>query len=110
MVPLIAHDRAGLGGALLSAGVALTACVWCGRPSRALWQILALVGVVGFTPAIGVHAAIGYTDPFHLAPAVSGTALFVAGLAIVNRSTGRRSTLSRVPPQSAGLGVNEHRG
>ena len=53
------------------------------RWARALWQILVLVGVVGFTPAIGVHAAIGYTDPFHLAPAVSGAVLFVAGLAIV---------------------------
>ena len=85
LVPLIAHDRAGFGGALLSAGVALTTCVWCGRPSRALWQLLALVGVVGFTPAIGVHLAIGYTDPFHLAPAVSGAALYLAGLALTYR-------------------------
>jgi hypothetical protein len=86
LVPLIAHDRAGFGGALLSAGVALTACLWCGRPSRALWQILALVGAVGFTPAIGVHMAIGYTDPFHLAPAISGAALYVSGLALTYRA------------------------
>src|SRR5207248_2647503 len=42
LVPLIAHDRAGFGGALLSCGVALSLCVWCGRPSPSLWQVLAL--------------------------------------------------------------------
>ncbi|MCE9562765.1 MAG: hypothetical protein K8U57_12025 [Planctomycetes bacterium] len=86
LVPLIAHDRAGFGGALLSAGVALTACVLCGRPSPALFQTLALVGAAGFTPAIGVHMAIRYTDAFHLAPAVLGAALYVAGLALTYRA------------------------
>jgi hypothetical protein len=85
LVPLIAHDRAGFGGALLSCGVALTLCVWCGRPSPSLWQVLALAGVAGFTPAIGVHMAIGYTDPTHLAPAVMGAVLYTVGLALTYR-------------------------
>ena len=82
LVPLIAHDRAGFGGALGSAGVVATLCVWCGRPSRSRWQALALAGLAGFGPAVGVHFAIGYTDPLHLAPAVAGAALYAAGLAL----------------------------
>ncbi|MBF9221261.1 hypothetical protein [Hymenobacter ruricola] len=80
LVPLIAHDRAGFGGALASCGLALFCCVWCGTPSRSLWQVLALAGGVGFATAIGVHPLIGYTDFGHLAPAFAGLALFVSGL------------------------------
>jgi len=80
LVPLIAHDRAGFGGALASCGLALLGCVWCGTPSRSLWQVLALTGGVGFATAIGVHPLIGYTEFSHLAPAFAGLGLFVAGL------------------------------
>jgi hypothetical protein len=80
LVPLIAHDRAGFGGALTSCGLALFGCVWGGTPSRSLWQVLALTGGVGFATAIGVHPLIGYTDFSHLAPAFAGLGLFVAGL------------------------------
>ena len=92
LVPLIAHDRAGFGGALVASGVAATLCVWCGRPSRSLWQALALAGVAGFGPAIGVHFAIGYTDPLHLAPALAGAALFASGLALTYRPMHSRSS------------------
>ena len=40
LVPLIAHDRAGFGGAVCCCGVGLFFTVWCGTPSRALWQVL----------------------------------------------------------------------
>ena len=80
LVPLIAHDRAGFGGALASCGLAMLGCVWCGPPSRSLWQVLALAGGAGFATAIGVHPLIGYTDFSHLAPAFAGLGLFVAGL------------------------------
>ncbi|HJZ92206.1 MAG TPA: hypothetical protein VKE40_15125, partial [Gemmataceae bacterium] len=89
LVPLIAHDRAGFGGALIAAGSAAALCVWCGRPSRSLWQALALAGLAGFGPAIGVHFAIGYTDPIHLTPAVAGAALFAVGLALTYRPIAR---------------------
>jgi hypothetical protein len=85
LVPLIAHDRAGFGGAVCCAGLLLFFAAWCGRPSRSLWQVLALAGVSGFGAAIGAHPAIGYTDPVHLAPAVCGAGLFVAGLALTYR-------------------------
>lgn len=80
LVPLIAHDRAGFGGALASCGLALFSCVWCGTPSRSLWQVLALAGGVGFATAIGVHPLIGYAAFSHLAPAFVGLGLYVAGL------------------------------
>jgi formate hydrogenlyase subunit 3/multisubunit Na+/H+ antiporter MnhD subunit len=55
-------------------------CVWCGRPSRSLWQALAVAGLTGFATAIGIHPLIGYLSPSHLAPAVTAAALFIAGL------------------------------
>jgi hypothetical protein len=85
LVPLIAHDRAGFGGAVCSCGIALFLCVRCGTPSRALWQVLFLVGLVGFGTAIGVHPAIGYDDPVHLAPAACGAVLYLAGLVLTYR-------------------------
>jgi hypothetical protein len=85
LVPLIAHDRAGFGGGLCSGGIALVGTIWCAAPSRSLWQLLALVGIVGFSSAIVVHFVIGYTDPLHLAPAVAGAALFAVGLGLSYR-------------------------
>ena len=86
LVPLIAHDRAGFGGAVFCFGLTMLVTVWCARPSRSLWQTLALAGTVGFATAIGVHPAIGYNDPVHLAPAVSGAIVYAAGLALTARS------------------------
>jgi hypothetical protein len=80
LVPLIAHDRAGFGGAICTVGVTVLFCVWCGRPSRNLWQVLCFAGLVGFATAIGVHPMVGYNDLLHLAPAILGALMFVIGL------------------------------
>jgi hypothetical protein len=85
LVPLIAHDRAGFGGGVSTCGVLIFFSVWCGTPSRSLWQVLCLAGTTGFATAIGVHPLIGYTDAFHLAPAVTGAVLFAAGLVLTFR-------------------------
>jgi len=82
LIPLIAHDRAGFGGAIGTAGIIVLFCVWCGTPSRSLWQILCLAGVVGFAAALGVHPLVGYTDLFHLAPAIIGAVMFIVGLTL----------------------------
>ena len=82
LIPLIAHDRAGFGGAICTAGITVLFCVWCGTPSRSLWQILCVAGVVGFGAAIGIHPIVGYNDLLHLAPAILGAGMFVAGLAL----------------------------
>jgi hypothetical protein len=80
LVPLIAHDRAGFGGGVCCLGILLGFCVWCAAPSRSLWQVLCVAGVVGFVCAIGVHPAIGYTDFIHLLPAYIGAAVMAVGL------------------------------
>jgi len=85
LVPLIAHDRAGFGGAVCCCGLALFLAVWCGTPSRSLWGVLLLAGLAGFGTAIAVHPAIGYDDPVHLAPAVLGAALYLLGLLLTFR-------------------------
>jgi hypothetical protein len=85
LLPLLAHDRAGFGGALLSFGIGMFACVRYARPSRALWQALAIAGIIGFGAAIGVHPAIGYLSFSHLAPAVLGCLTFASGLALAAR-------------------------
>jgi len=85
LVPLIAHDRAGFGGGVASCGIIVLFLVWCGRPCRSLWQVLLIAGSVGFATAIGIHPIIGYTDFFHLAPALLGLAAFVAGMALLRK-------------------------
>jgi hypothetical protein len=85
LIPLIAHDRAGFGGAVTTVGLLTLASVWFARPSRSLWQTLALGGFVGWSTAVMVHPAIGYTDPIHLAPAVTGAALFLTGLMLMRK-------------------------
>ena len=90
LIPLIAHDRAGFGGAICTAGIIVFFCVWCGRPSRSLWEALCLSGLVGFGAAIGIHPIVGYDDLFHLAPAIVGLIMFVAGLVLCWRPMLRR--------------------
>jgi hypothetical protein len=82
LVPLIAHDRAGFGGALATTGIVVLATVWFARPSRSLWQALGLAGGAGFGAAIGVHGLVGYLDGTHVGPAVLGAWLFVAGMVL----------------------------
>ena len=82
LIPLIAHDRAGFGGGVAVAGILLLFCTHCARPSRSLWQVLCFAGAVGFACAVGVHPVIGYTDWFHLLPAVLGAAFMAIGLAL----------------------------
>ena len=80
LVPLIAHDRAGFGGGVATCGMVILFSVICGQPSRSLWEALMIAGGVGFATAIGVHPLIGYTNVFHIAPALIGCAGFVAGM------------------------------
>src|SRR5262249_52825729 len=82
LVPLIAHDRAGFGGAVCCCGIVLFFCTWCAALSRQLWWMLALAGAAGFGTAIGVHPVVGYDDPVHLAPAVLGAVIFAIGLSL----------------------------
>jgi hypothetical protein len=82
LIPLIAHDRAGFGGALFSFGIAMLASLLFHPIGRSLWQALVLAGTFGFATAIGIHPAIGYLSFTHLAPAVAGCLLYIAGLVL----------------------------
>lgn len=82
LVPLIAHDRAGFGGGVCCCGLTMIMMTYCGRPSKALWQTLAIVGIAGFGSAVGVHFLIGYTDFLHLSPAYLGVLMYVAALSL----------------------------
>ena len=85
LIPLIAHDRAGFGGGLLSCGLLLIFMTRHASLSRSFVQVVALMGFFGFGAAIGVHAAIGYLDFTHLAPAYFGLLLFLTGLGLCAR-------------------------
>ena len=86
LIPLIAHDRAGFGGALATCGVEVLLCVWCAAPSRSLWQVLGIAGIAGFGTAIGVHPLIGYNDLTHLLPAFVGALIFALGMILSYRT------------------------
>jgi hypothetical protein len=85
LIPLIAHDRAGFGGAIATCGLVLFCCVWRGEPSRSLWEAIALAGGFGFATAIGIHPIIGYMEFSHLLPAYLGALMFLSGVSLCYR-------------------------
>jgi len=82
LVPLMAHDRAGFGGGVLTMGLTTFLCLWLARPSRHLYQAVAAAGTFSLAAALGVHGFVGYTDLGHLAPALGGLLLLVVGMSL----------------------------
>ncbi|RKQ93497.1 hypothetical protein C8N24_3365 [Solirubrobacter pauli] len=82
LTSLIAHDRAGFGGALAAAGVGLLIVALRGvhRGARRLWWTLAAAGLPGFAATTIVHLEVGYSDPLHLAPVLVAGALYTGAL------------------------------
>ncbi|OBI42718.1 hypothetical protein A5707_05970 [Mycobacterium kyorinense] len=70
LLPFIAHDRAGFGGALIGAGLAVLLISLWGwrRGQRWVWWSLLLGCFFGTAPALTIHVAIGYTHFEHLLP------------------------------------------
>ncbi|MDQ8733267.1 hypothetical protein [Paenibacillus sp. LHD-38] len=85
LIPLIAHDRAGFGGALLCAAIAIliTALWGIQQGSRWLWWTLLLAGAPGFYAGLSVHLSIGYIDFWHLSPALFALLLYILGLILL---------------------------
>lgn len=83
LLPAIAHDRAGFGGALVTVGIAvlMTALHGYRQGEGWVWWMLLIAGLPGFVAALSIHFAIGYTNWFHLLPAYIACAMFIAGLA-----------------------------
>lgn len=76
LVPVIAHDRAGFGGALVTDGLAvLLVALWGYRQSaRWLWWTFFSASTIAFFALTSVHLVVGYTDLFHLLPVIIGIA------------------------------------
>ncbi len=87
LIPLIAHDRATMGGMLLCAGLAyLMPALWgFRRNSRWLWWTMAIASVPGFLATSIVHMTVGYHDMKHLTPVLVGASLIACGLALCYR-------------------------
>jgi hypothetical protein len=86
LIPIVAHDRAGFGGGLLSCGLLIFFMTRHAALSRSFLEVIALMGLFGFGAALGVHIAIGYLDFTHLAPAYFGLLLFLSGFALCVKS------------------------
>jgi dihydroorotate dehydrogenase len=82
LIPLIAHDRAGFGGALISEGfLLLTIALWGYKEgAKWIWWTLAIGGLPGFLTGIGTHFMIGYDNHFHLSPAYLLFVFYIVGL------------------------------
>jgi hypothetical protein len=105
LVPVIAHDRAGFGGGLISTGVILMFLARHAPLTKSFVQIVMLMGLAGFGTAIGVHPAIGYTDFMHLAPAYFGALVFGATLlrlTVEQKANGGRSAAISLSRSSGG--------
>ena len=82
IVPLVAHDRATLGGMLLASGwLFLLPALWgYRRGSSWLWWNLLIAGIIAYAAAISVHYVVGYHSMKHLLPAFGGLGLMLVGL------------------------------
>ncbi len=85
LLPLIAHDRAGFGGALFSLALAIlfTALWGINQGERWLWWTFLGGGLPGFAAVFSVHLEIGYSDFWHLLPAYIALVIYVLGLALL---------------------------
>lgn len=94
LIPVIAHDRAGLGGVIACLGVLLVVVSWSGLgPGRSwLWWTLLASGCIAVLSAVGVHVATGYVDVLHLAPAVAGGVGFIVALSLTYPLLHRRAS------------------
>jgi len=84
LVPLVAHDRATLGGMLISSGlIYLLGSMWgLRRGANWLWHAFLWSGLAAYACAIGVHFWVGYVDWHHLLPAFAGLGFLLLGLAL----------------------------
>jgi dihydroorotate dehydrogenase len=82
LIPVIAHDRAGFGSALLSVGLlVLMLALWGIRErERWVWWTFTIGAIPAFAAGIATHFIIGYTNFLHLSPAYFAFLLYVIGV------------------------------
>ena len=93
LVPLVAHDRATLGGMLLAGGwVFLLPALWGYRRGASwMWWTLLIAGSIAYAAGIVVHFAVGYLSFKHLLPAFGGFGLLLFSLLLSYPFLCRRS-------------------
>ena len=84
LIPVIAHDRAGFGSALVSVGLlVLMLSLWGFRKGESwIWNTLAIGALPAFLAGIGTHFHIGYTTFIHLLPVYFLIILYLLGLVL----------------------------
>lgn len=84
LIPVIAHDRAGFGSALVSVGLlVLMLSLWGFRQGESwVWNTLAIGALPAFAAGIGTHFYIGYTNFLHLLPVYFLVVLYLVGLGL----------------------------
>lgn len=82
LLPVLAHDRAGFGSALLSVGLlVLMLSLWgFQQGNQWVWWTYLIGGLPAFWAGIYIHFAIGYTTFIHLLPAYVALGLYIIGL------------------------------
>ncbi|MGG3800920.1 dihydroorotate dehydrogenase [Metabacillus fastidiosus] len=82
LIPVIAHDRAGFGSALLSVGLlVLMLALWGIREGESwVWWTFTIGAIPAFSAGIITHFIINYTDFFHLSPAYIAVVLYITGV------------------------------
>lgn len=82
LIPVIAHDRAGFGSALLSVGLlVLMLALWGIREGESwVWWTFTIGAIPAFLSGIITHFIIGYTDFVHLLPANIAVVLYIIGV------------------------------
>jgi dihydroorotate dehydrogenase len=82
LIPVIAHDRAGLGSSLISVGLlVLMLALWSFQQGEKwVWYTFLIGGIPAFSAGIFIHFAIGYISFIHILPAYFAFLLFVIGL------------------------------
>jgi hypothetical protein len=85
LIPFIAHDRIGFGGALFSWGIAALACIWFGlKPgSPRLLYWMSFLWLIELLTAIAIHPVVGYNSLSHLMPFLVKDSFFLLGLSFV---------------------------
>lgn len=84
LIPVIAHDRAGLGSSLISVGLLVLMLALWGfqQGEKWVWYTFLIGGIPAFSAGIIIHFTIGYTTFFHLVPAYFALLLYIIGLVL----------------------------
>jgi hypothetical protein len=82
LLPAVAHDRAGFGGALVTIGIAVFMASMHGfrQGEGWFWWTLLISGLPAFIATLAIHYFIGYTNQMHLAPIYIGFAMYACAL------------------------------